>query len=462
MKEHNILLMVEKIILQETGIIINKERFIDLEIALHSRLVFHKMLPQQYVQFLKNNNNEIIFLASLFTIQETCFYRYKAHFDRLKLEIIPELLVKNAKTHSLRILSAGCATGEEPYTIAMILIDTIPDIKDWDIKILATDINENALTIAKEALYSKYKLRNIDDWYVNRYFDTELTPNNIIYYRMHERVKKLVSFKQYNLIREPFDLTPTDSLDIIFCENVMIYFCHSSVQRLINNFYSILKQAGVLYLGYSETLNLVSHNFELTWWNDSFAYRKIDTENTVLPIQPLLEQEPVELFNYNKSYEELIELIKNNFEEGMASNVAHLLKKLEKGNFKLTENFYILKAEYCFDAKDYMNAADACRKAINTNPYFIDAHILLSVIYLQFDMLDSAAFELQTCLYIDSASILAHYFFSIFYKKIENTERHHFHLANACQFYKEKKGIFETSFYPVNPTTNRNINENLS
>ena len=99
------------IIKNETGIVIDKERYIDIEIVLRSRLVFHNMSSEDYIKFIKQNYDEIIFIASCFTIQETSFYRYKAHFDRLKFEIIPEIILnKQNNGRTITILSAGCAT----------------------------------------------------------------------------------------------------------------------------------------------------------------------------------------------------------------------------------------------------------------------------------------------------------------------------------------------------------------
>ena len=474
MKENEILAAIEDIIKHETGIIIEKGRKIDLDIVLRSRLIFHKMLPEKYIEFLKRDQNEIVFLASCFTIQETSFYRYKAHFDRLKLEIIPEIILKSdGNKKKIRILSAGCATGEEPYTISMILNDLIPDIQEWDIKIIATDINESALHMAKEAVYSEYKLRNIDEWYIKRYFK-KIQNKKSTSYELNDLVKKLVTFRHCNLIREPFELSDLSNVDVIFCENVMIYFCVDSIQRLINNFYNILKKDGYLFLGYSETLNLINHKFNLSWWKDSFTYKKSDLpasikeEKIVYDLKLMIpvnsefeesEEEPDKLDK--KSYDDIINLILRNYSEELFDNVAVLFKQIEVSKIPIDEIFYLIKAEFKYDKEDYLNATNECRKAININPNSIDAHIILGVIYLQLNMLDSAAFELKTSLYIDIKSILANYFYSMYQKIVNNDVEYNNYLNAARKLFKENGGMLKNRIFPINENTRKKIFNDL-
>lgn len=471
MKENEIISVIEEIIKEQTGIILEKGRKVDLDIVLRSRLIFHKMLPEKYVEFLKYNHDEIVLVASCFTIQETSFYRYKSHFDRLKLEIIPELLIKNKDTNkTLQILSAGCATGEEPYTISMILNDLIPNIKDWNIKITATDINENALNIAKEGIYSEYKLRNIDTWYINRYF-TKIESGKSILYKLKDTVKNLVSFRHCNLIREPFELADLSNIDIIFCENVIIYFCMDSIQRLINNFYNILKKDGYLFLGYSETLNFIKHKFILSWWNDSFTYKKSEKEEEPVyyDFKKLAQAEESkgtkDEEDYtaitNKSYEDIINLILRNYNQELFDNVSVLLRKIEESKIQIDEIFYIIKAEFIFDKSDYINATNECRKAINKNPHSIDAHIILGIIYLKLNLLDSAAFEFKTALYIDKNSVLANYYYALYNRLIKNNAECENYLNYARKQLNENGGILKNRIYPVNEKTYKKIYNDL-
>jgi chemotaxis protein methyltransferase CheR len=470
MNDFEYLNKIKEFIKIETGILINDERLIDLEIVVKNRLIFHKLTLVQYLDFIKKNYDELILLASCFTIQETSFYRYKSHFDRLKKEIIPEIIERNKDEKTINILSAGCATGEEPYTIAMILNEMLGFNKEWIIRITATDINKNALDIAKNGVYSEYKMRNIDSSYISRYFDIS---DNVNYktYNIKEHIKKTVTFRHYNLIKEPFSLSAQNSLDLIFCENVIIYFCLESIQRLINNFYVSLKDNGYLFLGYSETLNLFKHDFILSWWNDSYVYKKSNSNNYDIAS---FQNEKPKTFNLNdnifedfqgiseNSYKEFISIIMKNYKEDNFENVKYLIQMVEKSKIKHDEVFYIIKAEFLYDNIDYMNSANECRKAISINPHFIDAHIILGMVYLELNMLDSAVFEIRTALYIDNDSIMANYSYAMFNKKIENMEDFKVYNANASRILKENGGLMKNAIYPINEKTRKKIYENMS
>lgn len=215
----------------------------------------------------------------------------------------------------------------------MILNDLIPNIKEWNVKIIATDINEKALQMAKEAVYSEYKLRNIEHWYIDRYFN-EVKERKSKIYELKDSVKNLVTFRHCNLIREPFELSDLYDIDVIFCENVMIYFCMESIQRLINNFYNILRMDGYLFLGYSETLNFIKHKFSLSWWKDSFTYKKSETPDDPgnNPYNLILEKTKEYIDEgltdiSKKTYEDIINLILRNYNEELYDNVSILFKK---------------------------------------------------------------------------------------------------------------------------------------
>jgi chemotaxis protein methyltransferase CheR len=472
MNENTLISRIEEIIKEQTGIVIERSRKIDLEIVLRSRLSFHKMTPEKYVEFLKKNHDEIVVVASYFTIQETSFYRNKSHFDRLKLAILPEIIAKNQKEgkKKLNILSAGCATGEEPYTISMILLDLIPDIDNWSISITATDINEKAIAAAKEAVFTEYKLRNTEKWYIDRYFIKTLEGRTKLF-KLKDEVKRFVNFRHCNLIREPFELSDLSDVDIVFCENVIIYFCMDSIQRLINNFYNILRMDGYLFLGYSETLNFIQHKFSLSWWHDSYIYKKSDkAEDEVFyniaqandPIANFqIEEEDSEAFIQEKSYEDIIELILKNYNEELYENISGMFKRVEESKIKLNEVYYLIKAEYKYDSKDYVNAANECRKAININPHSVDAHIILGAIYYEMKMYDSSVFECRTALYIDKLSILANYFLALSQKSLNSESEYVNHLYNAKSLFVGNGSRLQTRVFPVNDSTRSRINKDL-
>ncbi len=458
---------IKEIIKEESGIIINDDREIDFEIVIRGRIINNKVNPADYIDLLKSNDNEIITVASFFTIQESSFYRNKNHFDRLRNHIFPAIRFEKEKQNNrnIRILSAGCATGEEPYTIAMIFNDLFTGSSQWNIEIIATDINKKALEFAKEGVYSEYKLRNIEDYYKSRYYDI-IKKDKITTYKVKEDIKKYIKFKQCNLIKEPFVLNDLNNVDIIFCENVIIYFCQESVQRLINNFYNILGENGYLFLGYSETLNMIKHNFNLSWWNDSFAYQKNENarqkENSVNITGFTDKIEEIKNDGINIiSYKDFIFLAVQNYKKGLIENVSTILEEMEKRKVELKEDFYIIKAEFLCDKEDYMNAANLCRNVISMNPYNIDAHLILCNIYIQIGMYEKAEFEIKTALYIDENSILAHYFYAIYYYQIKNIPVSLDYLKKAYEISMKKGTMFEDILYPINENKRNSIRNRI-
>ncbi|MBN2441851.1 MAG: hypothetical protein JXJ04_10905 [Spirochaetales bacterium] len=471
MIDNIILNNIRDIINNKTGIVLRDDWLLDMEIVLQSRFIKNKMTPEDYLNHLKKNYDELIILASHFTIQETSFYRNKTHFDRIKYQIIPELLNERRKNKDkhISILSAGSSTGEEPYTLAMILTELIPDIIEWDINIIGTDINAEVLDYAKNGLYTKYKMRNIDSWYIERFFNKIDNVSHIIY-QLKSEIKNMVEFRQCNLIREPFELAHLHDFDIILCENVIIYFNYQSIQRLISNFYNILRDKGFLFLGYSETLNMVEHSFTLSWWQDSFAYQKVKDDSMKETAPPLPQysvfkkkiDQPDELTDSdNWSYEEMIYLLIKYCDEQNVNNCITILKTLDTSTIETDENFYIIKAEYLFDSKKYIDAANACRKAMSINPHFIDAHIMLGYIYLELNILESAEFELKTVLYIDKSSILGWYFYALYNQRVGDKQKYIECMEKARKLYADNDFHFNTALFPLRKTLNQYISHFL-
>jgi chemotaxis protein methyltransferase CheR len=259
-----------------TGIVIDGGKAVDLANALGDRMKLNRMDPMAYMRLMKEDYQELILLASAVTIQETRFYRDKSHYDRLRFQVIPELIARKTREgrKEIAILSAGCATGEEPYTIGMILHEHLGNAEDWTVRITAADINRNALDLARACRFSEYKMKNLDGRYIREYFSRQDSGGSEISYRIKDSIRKMVSFRQSNLTREPFELSDLANLDVIFCENVIIYFSVESIQRLVGNFHNLLRDGGYLFTGYSETLNFIKQDFEASWWDGSYAFQK--------------------------------------------------------------------------------------------------------------------------------------------------------------------------------------------
>ncbi len=202
-----------------------------------------------YLQFIKEDRttHELHTMIDALTTNKTSFFRENQHFEYMRTRIIPELRARNSKA---RIWSAGCSSGEEPYTIAMILHEEWPQISQMDVRILATDISTRILTKARSAEYEKEYLKDIPPDYLSKYFTLlRITPART--YGIQDKIKKMIHFAQLNLM----DTWPMKGpFDIIFCRNVMIYFDSATQGRLVSRFHDLLVPGGHLLVGHSESL----------------------------------------------------------------------------------------------------------------------------------------------------------------------------------------------------------------
>ena len=213
---------------------------------------------KEYCQFLENNQDiELTNAINAITTNLTHFFRENHHFESLKKEILPKLIINKPRGNRLRIWSAGCSTGEEPYSIAMTVREAIPTIKQWDAKILATDLDSNCVDHCKAGVYDIKRIEPVEDHLVKKWF-TKL-PENPNKVQVSSELAADITFKQLNLmdqwpIRGPFD--------VIFCRNVVIYFDKPTQQKLFQRFYNLLAPGGTLFLGHSEQLGTFQDNFE--------------------------------------------------------------------------------------------------------------------------------------------------------------------------------------------------------
>jgi chemotaxis protein methyltransferase CheR len=207
----------------------------------------------------KDGGWELRQLINRVTVDQTAFFRHEKQFEHLTNIILPQI-IEHKTTKKLRIWSAGCATGEEPYSIAMIVDDTIAEAENWDIKILASDIDTNALKFAYNGSYESGDVEGIPSEYLKRYF-VEGAEEDKGLYLAREELKKYIIFRRLNFMSAKFPFR--SPLDIIFCRNVMIYFDFHFKKKLIASFYRLLETDGFLCLGASESLIGIDKRFAL-------------------------------------------------------------------------------------------------------------------------------------------------------------------------------------------------------
>ncbi len=202
----------------------------------------------QYLAYLETHKEqEFSHFINSITTNLTSFFREPYHFDSLKNDIIPELLKTNSKSRRVRVWSAGCSTGEEPYSIAMTLHSRFPS--NWDVKILATDLDSNVLEKASAGEYSASSVTGIDDELIKRWF---LRSKNQETFKIKPELRKMISFKRLNLLQQ----WPMNGLfDVIFCRNVVIYFDKQTKETLFERYADMLHSHGHLFLGHSESMS---------------------------------------------------------------------------------------------------------------------------------------------------------------------------------------------------------------
>jgi len=215
--------------------------------------------------------SELVALLNEITIGETCFFRNQPQLDALRQIVVPKIIEAKANLplKRLRIWSAGCSTGEEPYTLSMLLLEEAHGrLKDWTVEILATDLNERSLAHATNAIYGAYSTRNLTPHYRQKYF----TPAGE-QLQVQPSVRTQTRFSRLNL-SDDARMTFMKGLDAIFCCNVLIYFDLTSKRRVIQHFYNNLLPHGYLFLGHAESLYGVSNDFRLIHLPGATAYVK--------------------------------------------------------------------------------------------------------------------------------------------------------------------------------------------
>jgi len=215
---------------------------------------------------------ELIALLNEITIGETCFFRCPPQLDAVRQIILPKIIAAKARlpVRRLRIWSAGCSTGEEPYTLSMMMQEESQQLHDWTIEIFATDLNERSLAHARNATYSAYSTRHVTPLYQQKYFgpvSEELQVQPV--------ARKCVTFTRLNL-SDDAHMAFMRGMDVIFCCNVLIYFDLASKRRVIEHFYENLLPHGYLFLGQTESLYHVNDHFRLIHFPGATAYVRND------------------------------------------------------------------------------------------------------------------------------------------------------------------------------------------
>jgi chemotaxis protein methyltransferase CheR len=264
---------LRRLIRDHCGIWLGDTKVSFLQVRLADRMqAWNISSPREYYYFVKydaSGSEEIQRLVDAVTVNETWFFRETGPVEAWREAVLPGLLERGGR---VRLWSAGCATGEEPYTLAMLLLEACSEVAVAQIEILATDISQRALEAARAAVYDPHSLRHTEPYRLARYFRTAPAGR----YAVREDVRRLVRFGHTNLV----DLTLAErirAMDLVLCRNLIIYLDDQGRQVALDNLHAALRPGGYLTLGHSESLIHVTTPFEVARVGGSIMYRKRST-----------------------------------------------------------------------------------------------------------------------------------------------------------------------------------------
>jgi chemotaxis protein methyltransferase CheR len=407
-------------------------------------------------QLLKVNwtEKQIQTLASHLTVGETHFYRHREHLNYFVEKILGS--GNFTKNMSLKIWSAGCCTGEEAYTLAILLHENVPFINKYNISILATDINPVYLNKAKEAVFSKNSFRETPEYIQKKYFVRTGKGR----YELDPKIKKMVKFRYLNLVSNtyPLQISGTDSIDVVFCRNVFIYFKPDVVAKICEKFKHSLRKNGYFFVSPAETFMVsqklfTRHNIEaaLVFQNSSIKDEKkkvvasklkkcttklkksIELSKKLNKCRKSIENQVTGIRHFLPSYAGQVEHCMSNKSEKSAS-VRNSEKEIllaakdhyNKGNYgesvklldeliaktlsvKIKNNAYIELARIYSNQGKMDRSLECCKKAIDLDKMNPAGYFLYASLLMESGKIEESINYLKKTLYFDNSYVIAHF-----------------------------------------------------
>lgn len=358
------------------------------------------------------SRREIEVLASRLTIGETYFFREKTALEAFERSIVPELLAKRRSDgRRLRIWSAGCCTGEEPYSVAMLLDRLIPDPEHWDLTLLATDINPDFLRKAIRGEYSEWSFRGAPRWIRQRYFHTG--PAGRL--RLDERIRKRVQFASLNLADDlyPSAANNTQAMDVIFCRNVLMYFTRQQARQVVDKLYNSLLDGGWLIVSPAEATGTRFARFRPVQFGGITLFQKCARAERIDPVaypsdtmSPVVSPPPQQLPLASESDGPItITTVRDQVPEPRGQVAGASLDRTARD---LANQGRLDEALTC------------CQTLINTDKMNPAHYYLLATIQQERGEVDDATRSLGRALYLDPAFILAYFALGNLYRSRGN------------------------------------------
>lgn len=437
---------------RQAGIYLEESKLDSLRISLVARATrLGYQTLQDYYAALERDDREFNELLNLVTINETSFFRFPAQFEAFRTQVLPEIMAEKGNANrTIRVWSAGCSTGEEPYSVAMSFHDMAIEGLGWKTQVLGTDVSTKALAHAKAGVYGKRTMMNVPGDVLARHFDV-IGPEQ---YRVRDHVRSHVDFGYHNLIKEPYPLSLMGNWDVIFCRNVTIYFRLESTRRVVSNFFNSLNEGGYLFIGHSETLTSISDDFEALDMGGVFLYRrpklrKLFSFGQAMPGISTADRANAAKAEIRTRFDRPAERSERQAKRTptpqapqtkgatVPSEADEPVTAIEQARALLAEgkpaevleivsmvlttdpnnaDAHLLSAYVHADTGNYQQALEACHRALAINPLLPVARYILGIIYQRQGDAVRAISELKKTIYIDADFALAHLNLANIYK----------------------------------------------
>jgi chemotaxis protein methyltransferase CheR len=421
------------------------------EFSFHDKEAFVKWLLSSSL-----SREQIEILASHLTVSETYFWREARIFEALEEQILPELIRSRENGEKrIRIWSAGCATGEEPYSIAIALKRVLSGLDDWHITILATDINTRILRKAQAGIYGKWSFRNAPAWLEKNYFNhlgdgkCEIIPE----------IRNMVTFEYLNLSEDiyPSPLNNTNAMDLILFRNVLMYFAPEHSGQIGKRFHRSLMDGGWLIVGASELSVQIFPQFTSVHFPGATAYRKLyqvslppeifTFKETGIrqaldesPLDNLYEAEPALSCQHNEPVKEYFPLktieSPEDFKHPVNVNIPDVLDRHEENG--ASKPVITVSVRSLADQGRLAEALELCEKALGANKLDPEMHYLRAIIFHERNDEEEAIGSLKRALYVNSAFIPANFLLGNLLMRRGNTNAGKRYLQNVLALLRNR------------------------
>lgn len=433
-----------QLISTNTGLHIREQDREDLHKKIYARMkLLNFSEPEKYYQLLKTEKDQKNFslatvsksewkeLTLLLTTDESYFFRDKGQISLLKNRILPEFIERKKKTYfaegeakpTLRIWSAGCSTGEEPYSLAVLVKELIPDSSKWNILILGTDINPESIEKSKRGIYNSWSFRMVDPDLQNRYFHQKQKG-----WEVDQQIRSMVTFRSGNLVRDHFPSSTSNiyNMDIILCRNVFIYFDFDAISPVLKKFYNTLRPGGYLIAGHTELHGQNLGQLQAKAFPESLAYQRSEhkRENSCIQVSSSSKPSLVAAIPPTPTKTEVrSEAGRDNLSETATKSVlsraesffnnsayALAIKEAEQviKQHPQHSGAYYLMAQALANLGNYEQAVHCCQQALQLNSLSLESYYLLVHIAEEQEDVEKAKNLLKTIIYLAPTSIPAY------------------------------------------------------